>query len=132
MICVFCHPLVDARCEYVNGIDIITAIQVHMEQLAVDEELERLGIKVKENYVNVFIPIPHVNEMPSKVVCKIKLKDTSKAITTRSYSCLHKSCKAWGILIQQHLDAGHIRPSSSARASSAFLMPKADTTNLPH
>ncbi|KAF8222180.1 hypothetical protein L208DRAFT_1176431, partial [Tricholoma matsutake] len=58
----------------VNGIDIFSAIRIHVEQLAANAELERLGIKVKKTYTDVFKPIPHVNEMPDEVVCKIKLK----------------------------------------------------------
>jgi len=37
----------------------------------------------------------------------------------------------WGILIQQHLDAGWIHPSSSPYASPAFIVPKANPNILP-
>ena len=37
----------------------------------------------------------------------------------------------WQILIQQHLDAGRIRPSSSPCASPAFIVPKANPNVLP-
>ncbi|KAJ3990946.1 hypothetical protein F5050DRAFT_1538315, partial [Lentinula boryana] len=39
---------------------------------------------------------------------------------------------AWNTLIQQHLDAGRIRPSNSQYSSPVFLVPKADPTVLPH
>jgi len=35
------------------------------------------------------------------------------------------------LLFQQHLDAGRIRPSNSAHALPAFLVPKADPVVLP-
>jgi hypothetical protein len=35
------------------------------------------------------------------------------------------------MLLQQHLDAGRIRPSSAAVGSGAFIIPKADPTVLP-
>ncbi|PSR72195.1 hypothetical protein PHLCEN_2v11934 [Hermanssonia centrifuga] len=39
--------------------------------------------------------------------------------------------EAWKTLLQQHLAAGRIRPSSSPHASPAFLIPKADPVVLP-
>jgi hypothetical protein len=41
-VCASRRPLVDARCEHVNGIDIIAAIRIHVEQLAAEQELEKL------------------------------------------------------------------------------------------
>jgi hypothetical protein len=70
--------------------------------------------------------------MPDTVLCKINLKDATKTIDTRNYSCPRKFRDAWSTLIQQHLDAGRIQPSSLAHASPAFLVPKADVTVLPH
>jgi hypothetical protein len=37
----------------------------------------------------------------------------------------------WQTLIQQHLDAGHIHPSSSPHASPAFIILKSDPLVLP-
>ena len=47
------------------------------------------------------------------------------------YRTPQKYCESWATLIQQHLDAGHIRPSNSKHASLAFLVPKSDVTVLP-
>ena len=91
-----------------------------------------LGSKVKDDYSDVFKPIPHVDEMPNDILCKISLKEAGKTITTRSYSCPRKFCEARSILIQRHLDMGHIHLSSSAHTSPAFLVPKADPSDLPH
>ncbi len=66
-----------------------------------------------------------------KITCNIQLVDTGKTIASCSYICPHKFCQAWQTLIQQHLDAGRIRPSSSPYASPAFLIPKPDSTVLP-
>jgi hypothetical protein len=79
----------------------------------------------------VFNPIPHVDQLPTDVYCRIKLKDVSKTITTCTYTSPQKFKEAWATLIQQHLDAGRIQPSNSAHASPAFLVPKSDTTVLP-
>ncbi|KAF8234618.1 hypothetical protein L208DRAFT_1260953, partial [Tricholoma matsutake] len=102
-ICKTHWPWVDAQCEKVVGIDIIAAIQVCIEQLAANDQLEKLGAKIKDNYADVFKPIPHVDEMLSTVLCKISLKDTGKTITTRSYSCPGKFCNAWSILIPRKM-----------------------------
>jgi hypothetical protein len=69
--------------------------------------------------------------LPTDVYCRIKLKDASKTITTRTYTSPRKFKEAWATLIQQHLDAGRIRPSNSEHALPAFLVPKSDTTVLP-
>src|ERR1700685_3413424 len=86
---------------------------------------------VKDKHSNVFHPIPHVDELPTNVYCRIKLKDVSKTITTCTYTSPRKFKEAWATLIQQHLDAGRIQPFNSAHASPAFLVPKLDTSVLP-
>jgi hypothetical protein len=75
--------------------------------------------------------LPHVDKLSDKIHCQIKLKDANKSLATRSYSCPRKYREAWQTLIQQHLDARRIRPSSSAFASPAFIIPKKDATVLP-
>jgi hypothetical protein len=123
---------VDVTCEHVKDIDVIAAIRIRIEQLAAEQELEKLDMQTKERYADVFRPIPHIDEMPDTVLCKINLKNASKMIETRSYSCPRKFREAWSTLIQQHLDAGCIRPLSSAHALPTFLVPKADVSVLLH
>ncbi len=102
----------------------MAAIHTCIENLAALEELDKLGIQIKDDYKNVFTPLPHVDEMPDKITCNIQLVDTGKTIASHSYNCPRKFRQAWQTLIQQHLDAGCIRPSSSPYASPAFLIPK--------
>lgn len=59
------------------------------------------------------------------------MKDPNKIIARRQYSCPRKYQEAWHTLLQQHLDAGRIRPSSSQYALLAFIIPKADLKVLP-
>jgi hypothetical protein len=68
---------------------------------------------VKTKYSKVFNLIPHIDELPTDVYCCIKLKDTSKTITTCTYTSPQKYKAAWAELIQQHLDASCIRLSNS-------------------
>jgi hypothetical protein len=65
------------------------------------------------------------------VVAEIHIKNAEKTIKSRSYPSPRKYKEAWQILIQQHLDAGRIRPSSSPCASPAFIVPKANPNVLP-
>ena len=104
----------------------MTAVRVHVETFAAQEQLSKLSDAVKTKYSKVFNPILHIDELLTEVYCRIKLKDASKMITTRTYSSPRKFKDAWATLIQQHLDSGHIRPSNSAHASPAFLVPKSD------
>jgi len=72
--------------EEVKPIDIVAAIRQHIEVLAAQKELERLSDQMKSDFVDVFSEIPHIDELPTDVYCRIKLKDASKSIHTRTYS----------------------------------------------
>ena len=98
--CAVRQPLIDARCEHVNSFNVIAAICGHIEQLAAVEHLEKLNDQIHKTYADVFKLIPHIDEMPDMVQCKIKLKDATKTISTCSYLCPQKFHEAWSILIQ--------------------------------
>jgi hypothetical protein len=117
--------------ETVKPVNIAGAVRERIECLAAEVKLQALGEGLMKEYSDVFAPIPHLDELPTDVYCRIQLKDARQTIKTRSYSCPRKYREAWQVLIQQHLDAGRIRPSNSAHASPAFLVPKADTVVLP-
>jgi hypothetical protein len=118
--------------EQPKPVDVLAAVHLQIEALTAKEQLDRLSEAVKLKHKDIFEPIPHLNKLPTDVYCRIQLKDASKTVSTRSYSTPRKYKEAWATLIQQHLDAGRIRPSNSAHASPAFLVPKADATVLPH
>jgi hypothetical protein len=130
-VCSVRKATVEESLEPVMEFDIMNAVCTQIEQLSFKEELGRLNKAVKEKYKDVFRPIPHISELPEDVYCHISLKDASKTISTRSYSCPRKYRDAWKTLLEQHLEAGRIWPSSSTHASPAFIIPKADTTVLP-
>ena len=94
--------------ETVKEINPIAAIRERIEVLAAQAELQRLGRCIKDEFINVFSEIPHLDELPTDVYCCINLKDTSKTVQTRSYSTPRKYREAWAVLIKQHLDAGRI------------------------
>ena len=117
--------------EQVKPVDVLAVIRQRIEILAAQKELERLGIQMKKEFQDVFSKIPHLDELPTDVFCRIKLKDAFKTVQTRTYTTPQKYCEALATLIQQHLDAGCICPSNSEHASPAFLVPKSDTAVLP-
>jgi len=110
-----CNAMQPFVFEPVKQVDVIAAVWVRIETLAAQEQLNKLSDAVKAKHAAVFKPIPHINELPTDVYCHIQLKDVSKTITTRTYSSPCKYKDVWATLIQQHLDAGHIRPSTSAK-----------------
>ncbi|KAF8234991.1 hypothetical protein L208DRAFT_1076698, partial [Tricholoma matsutake] len=82
-------------------------------------------------FADVFQPLPHVDKLPWDVTARIKLKNAEHTIRTWTYAYPQKFRESWKTLIQLHLDAGQIRPSSSPHASPAFIIPKADASVLP-
>jgi len=121
----------DKECRTTSGTDVIAAIRERVEILADKAKLIERSDKLREEFKDIFDPLPHYDDLSDEIHCKINLIDASKTIKTRSYSCPRKYRDAWKTLIQQHLDAGRIRPSSSQYASPAFIVPKSDPTVLP-
>jgi hypothetical protein len=117
--------------ETVRPVDVVAAIHDQIEVLAHWDELNEKADKICSEYPSLFEPMPHVHDLPTDVLCEIKVKDANLRFQTRSYQSPRKYKEAWQKLIQGHLDAGRIRPSSSPHASPAFLIPKADKMALP-
>ncbi|KAJ7256133.1 hypothetical protein B0H12DRAFT_1016061 [Mycena haematopus] len=117
--------------EQVKPVDVIAAVRARVEILAHWEELQDRGDKIRADYPMLFEPMPHADLLPTDVLCEIKVKNANHNIETRSYRSPRKYREAWQTLIQNHLDAGRIRPSTSPHASPAFLIPKSDKTALP-
>ncbi|KAJ2935618.1 hypothetical protein H1R20_g1477, partial [Candolleomyces eurysporus] len=92
------------------------------------DEIDRF---IRQEFGDVFGPIPPVDELPTDDLCRIPLIDATKTIESRSYASPCKYQEAWSTIIADHLQAGRIRPSSSHHASPSFLIPKADPAALP-
>ena len=122
---------IDHSCLPIKPLDVVSTIWRHIECLAAQDKLNELGEKVRIQYADVFSSIPHASALPDNFYARIALKDPTKSITMRSYSMPHKYKEAWALLIQEHLDAGHIQPSNSAHASPAFMVPKTDPLAVP-
>lgn len=117
--------------EIPKPMNIIAAMKNRIEVLASKDKLKEYEEQLKDEFKEIFEPIPHVSMLPTKDVARIHLKDAYKKIATRNYTCPRQYRDAFKTLIQQRLDAGFIRPSSSSYASPSFIIPKADRTVLP-
>jgi len=82
MVCHDRRQHMEYKFEEVKPVDIVAAVRQRIEVLAAQKELERLGDQMKSDFVDVFSEIPHINELPTDVYCRIKLKDASKSIHT--------------------------------------------------
>jgi len=91
----------------------LAAVGVCVEQLASTAALGKLDAEFKERLADRCSELPHTDDLPTDVYHRVKLKDANKVVACKGYGCPHKYKEAWGILIQQHLDAGQIRPSNS-------------------
>ena len=118
--------------EEVKEFNVAGAIRDCIEILASWEALKEKEDVMKSDFKYIFEPIPHVNELPQDVIAEICIKDAERMIKSRLYPSPWKYKEAWQTLIQQHLDAGHICPSSSPCASPAFIVPKSNPNVLPH
>ena len=116
--------------EPVKPINNIAAVRDRISAIINAEICQRKEKKLKEEFKAIFEPVPHFYDLPTDIEARIHLIDPDKPIKTRAYPCPRKFKDAWGTLIQQHLEAGIIRPSSRF-ASPAFIIPKADPTVLP-
>ena len=123
--------LVDSTLEIPKEFNFVGAIKKRIETLALLDTLRTEEKKLKEDFHDLFKPIPHVNRLPTDCLAEIHLKDPTLRVKGRSYPCPRKYRESWQILIKQHLDAGRIQPSSSPHASPAFIVPKADPNALP-
>ena len=115
----------------VTVIDILAALHERARLPAPEHILLEHETTLRKKFSVVFEPLPHADELPEQPVARIKLKDPESTIKTRNYPCPRKWKEAWHTLLQQHLDAGRIRPSDAPAGSGAFIIPKADPTVLP-
>ena len=117
--------------EVVKDVDVVAAIKDAIGNIALKERLKKVEKNIRTEFQQVFEEIPHVKDLPIDYMARIKLKDAERTIANRTYACPRKYRDAFKTLIDQHLQAGRIRPSSSAYASPCFLIPKPDPTVLP-
>lgn len=110
----------------------LAAVRERIESIVLEVTLARENERMRKRFVDLFPDdIPHIDQLPTNVYHRFRLKDPNALIARRQYDCPKKYRDAWKTLLNQHLAAGRIRASSSPYASPSFLIPKADPTALP-
>jgi len=109
----------------------IAAVTARIEQLASTEKLKGLEEELKDEHKEIFEPIPHADLLPTEYTARIELKKAEKMILSRTYDCPRQFKDAFAKLIEQRLDSGFIRRSTSAYLSPSFIIPKADPKAMP-
>ena len=114
----------------------IPAVHAHVESLAVAEtlcaQLMDEDCRMREHFHDCFPSmLPPVMDLPDDVFHRFHLKDTAVAIQHCQYESPKKYREVWKRLLQEHIDAGRLRPSSSSYSSPCFLIPKSDPTADP-
>ena len=84
--------------DYVKPLNIVGAVNKHIETLSHTAELMHHKDQLKAKYHKIFKPIPHVDQLPTDVQACIKLKNTEQTIKTCTHQCPRKFQEAWGIL----------------------------------
>ena len=63
-------------------VNVVGAIWQRIETLAAQTKLKQLGERIKQEFQDIFEPIPHTKTLPTNIYCRIRLKDVSKTIAT--------------------------------------------------
>src|SRR6202790_199921 len=105
---------------------IMAAVRDRIEGLATQELLKNKDAKMKLKFADRFpLCLPDSTEdIPGHMFHRIRLKDPTKANNGKGYAAPKKYQEPWKRLLDDHLKAGRIRPSSSEFASPAFCVPK--------
>lgn len=110
----------------------VNAVHASIARLALEERLKREEVNMRDEFQDLFQSrLPHIDEVPDNVYHRFKLKDPDMVIAKRQYGCPQKYKAAWKSLLDEHLEAGRIRHSSSPYASPSFVTPKSDPAALP-
>jgi hypothetical protein len=100
--------------------------------LALQEQLKHEENMMHNKFKDVFPDdTPRLNDLPTNVYHRFKLRDPNLVIAKRAYDCPKKYREAWRQLLDEHLEAGRMRASDSPYASPCFLIPKADPNAAP-
>jgi hypothetical protein len=116
----------------------MAAVRERIETISFQETLAKKDAEMRCKYEDRFpLRLPDTTtDVPNHIYHRIRLKDPNKVVKGHGYSAPKKYHDSWKKLLDEHLHAGRIRPSSSEHASPAFCVPKyhdgaPDLTVLP-
>src|ERR1700678_1897908 len=101
----------------------VASIQKTIKLLASKEHLQKLNSDLKEEFKQIFEPIPHIDDLPAHEPARIHVRYAYKKIVSHSYPCPRQYKEAFATLIRKCLNSGFICPSSLF-TSSLFVVPK--------
>ena len=124
---------------YLLPAPIMAAVHERIGIILIQEKLTKKDAKMKQEYRDHFpLQLPDTTtEVPDHIYHWIRLKDPNQTIKGHGYSAPKKYHDAWKNLLDEHLQAGQIWPSSSEHASPSFCVLKywdgvPDLTIPPH
>ena len=108
---------------------IMATVWDHIKGLAFQELLKEKDAKMKLKFADrfsllSFYLLDSTKDIPGHMFHHICLKDPAKVNNNKAYAAPKKYQESWKGLLDDHLEAGHIQPSSSEFASPAFCIPK--------
>lgn len=104
----------------------MAAVQEKIETISFQEMLAKKDIEMKNKYADRFplcLPDTTTN-VPDHIYHRTQLKDPNRTMKGCGYAAPKKYHDSWKKLLDEHLQAGRIQPSSSEHASPAFCVPK--------
>jgi hypothetical protein len=104
----------------------MAAVSDRIEALSFQEALAAKDAQMKLRFADHFpLRLPDSTaEIPGHMFHRIRLKDPTKVNNGKGYAAPKKYQESWKRLLNEHLMAGRLRPSSSEYASPAFCVPK--------
>ncbi|GAA5972542.1 hypothetical protein JCM11641_001892 [Rhodosporidiobolus odoratus] len=96
------------------------------ERMDMKERAERIMRDFDDLFLSVLPPLAADALERAKARHRIRLLDDTKVHNQRGFSVPRKWREAWKRMLEEHIAAGRLRPSTSPFASAAFVVPKKD------
>lgn len=119
---VFSEP---ALAGYLLPAAVMLQVRDRIEVLAFQERLQEEERVMRAKYADCFpLRLPDQVDVPDHIYHRIRLKDPSIVVRKGPYAPAKQNAGPWKELLDEHLRAGRMRPSSSEYSSPAFVVPK--------
>lgn len=104
---------------------IVAAVRKRIVSLSFEEERQEAERNIHVEFADMFpTRLPDFADMPDHIYHRIRLIDNNKVVRGRGYTSAKKHNQQHRELLDLHLAAGRLRPSSSEHASPCFVIPK--------